>query len=119
MNLLIVEDSRKMRNCIREMFKRYFENIYECDNGLSAIAEYKKEKPDWVFMDIKMEEMDGITASGKITEQFPDAKIIIVTGYDDNDFREDAKARGAVGYVLKENLNEIINIINKWYKIQK
>lgn len=113
MNLLIVEDNLKMRNAIRDMFKRYFKNIYECDNGLSAVALYKKEKPNWVFMDIKMEGMDGITAAGEITKQFPDARIIIVTGYDDNDYREEAKARGAVGYVLKENLNEIINIINK------
>lgn len=113
MNLLIVEDNLKMRNVIRDMFKRYFKNIYECDNGLSAVALYKKEKPNWVFMDIKMEGMDGITAVGEITKQFPDARIIIVTGYDDNDFRKEAKDKGAAGYVLKENLNEIFKIINK------
>jgi DNA-binding NarL/FixJ family response regulator len=111
MNLFIVEDSPKMRKALKEMFNPYFENIYECDNGLTAVAEYELRKPDWVFMDIRMEKMDGITATGKITKQFPDARIIIVTGYDDNDFRREAESNGAVGYVLKENLNEILNIL--------
>ncbi|MBN1634412.1 MAG: response regulator transcription factor [Ignavibacteria bacterium] len=112
MDLLIVEDSTKMRNAIRKMFKPYFENIYECDNGISAVTEYELKKPDWVFMDIKMEKMDGITATREITGQFPYARVIIVTGYDDDDFRKEAESNGAVGYVLKENLNEIFKIAN-------
>jgi len=113
MNLLIVEDNTKILNMLKEMFQPHFEKIYECNNGLSAISEYKMNKPDWVFMDIKMEGMNGIKATGEITRQFPGARIIIVTNYNDTEFRKEAKFSGAVGYVLKENLYEIFNVINK------
>jgi CheY-like chemotaxis protein len=112
MNLLIAEDSPKMRDMIKEMFRPFFENIFECEDGLSAVLKYKKYIPDWVFMDIKMKGMDGITATGEITKDFPGAKIIIVTGYKDTEFRKAAEKNGAAGYVLKDNLYEIYNIIN-------
>ena len=68
-------------------------------------------KPDWVLMDIKMAPMDGITATNKIRNLYPDANIIIVTDYDDANLKNEARAAGAVGYVLKENLTKIGDII--------
>ena len=111
MNLLIAEDNSKMRNMIKEMFKPYFEKIYECENGLAAVTEYKTNKPDWVFMDIKMNVMNGLMATEEITKDFPDAKIIIVTGFNDTEFRKAAESSGAIAYVLKENLNDIFKVI--------
>lgn len=108
---MIVEDSLKMRNMIKEMFLPYFSRIYECREGKEAVKEYAEKKPDWVLMDIKMEGMDGITATEKIKKSFPDARIIIVTGYNDPEFRTAAEYSGASGYVLKENLYEIFGLI--------
>jgi DNA-binding NarL/FixJ family response regulator len=113
MKLLIAEDNSRMRNMIKEMFTSYFEKIYECEEGSAAIEEYKTGRPDWVFMDIKMKGMDGITAAGKITGLFPDAKIVMVTDYDDKDFRTAASLNGAIGYILKENLDDIFKILIK------
>ena len=112
MNLLIVEDNFNMRNLIKDLFAQVFKNIYECDDGSEALKSYTINQPDWVFMDIKMKEMDGITAAKEIISNFPDAKILMVTDFDDDDFRKAASKSGAIDYVLKENLEVIFDIIN-------
>ena len=50
--------------------------------------------------------LNGITATKLIKDQYPEAKIIIVTNFDEDDLRESALQAGACGYVLKENLFE-------------
>ncbi|MCI0487594.1 MAG: response regulator, partial [Blastocatellia bacterium] len=60
--------------------------------------------PDWVLMDIMMERVDGITATREIRRAFPDARIVIVTNFDDAKFRDAAREAGAGYYVPKENL---------------
>ena len=62
-------------------------------------------------MDIKLKTLDGLLATETIMTAYPNAKIIIVTNYDDPDYRETATLAGAREYVLKENLLEIINLI--------
>lgn len=111
MKLLIVEDSIRMRELLKELFGSMFTEIIECEDGSKALGAYKKNKPDWVFMDIKMKEMNGISATREITENFPEAKILIVTDFDDKEFRKEAINSGATEYVLKENLEKIFNII--------
>jgi len=111
--LLIVEDNAKMRNLIKELFAPIFKNIYECDDGSKALESYAVNKPEWVFMDLKMKEMDGIGATKEIIRNFPDAKILVVTDFDDDELRKAAARNGAIDYVLKENLEEIFKIINK------
>ena len=51
--------------------------------------------------------MDGITATQHIIQHFPSAKIIIVTDYGNESLRNAATKAGAVGYILKENLQEL------------
>ncbi len=113
MKLLIVEDNPKMRNMLKDLFTPLFEQIYECEDGSQALQSYKLNKPDWVFMDIQMKEMNGIAATREITRSYPDAKILIVTDYNDEEFRKAAVNAGAVSYVLKEQLDDIFSIINK------
>jgi len=117
MKILIVDDSARMRNLIKSMLKLKqsaddnFE-FYECDDGSSSLAEYEKIHPDWVLMDIAMKTMNGLDASAIIKNRHLDAKIIFVTNYDDIQFREKAKLLGIDHYILKENLNQINEIIN-------
>jgi DNA-binding NarL/FixJ family response regulator len=58
-------------------------------------------------MDVKMPKMDGLAATKIIRRQFPDARIIIVTNFDDSDLKAEAQRSGAEGYVLKERLFEL------------
>jgi DNA-binding NarL/FixJ family response regulator len=111
MRLLIVDDNYKMREFLKGIFKFNFTDISECEDGAYAINEYEKYKPDWVFMDVEMNEVDGITASKDILSSYPDAKILIVTNFDNDEFRKEAKSAGVYDYVLKENLLDIFEIL--------
>ena len=51
-----------------------------------------------------MPHMNGIVATERICREYPDARIVIVTNHDDSGLREAARAAGARGYVLKDNL---------------
>jgi CheY-like chemotaxis protein len=111
MNLLIVEDNLKMRRMIKSIVADLAERIDECDDGDEALALYTANHPDWVLMDIHLKRINGIAATREITSVFHEAKIIIVTNYDDPHFRESAREAGAVDYVLKENLLDVRRIL--------
>jgi DNA-binding NarL/FixJ family response regulator len=113
MIIMLVEDNKIMRDLIRQIIDDEIQDVdtyIECENGLQAVRQYEEKRPDWVLMDIQMEEMDGLTASRMILWSFPDAKIVIVTQYDDPLYRRTAKEIGVTDYILKENLIELPEI---------
>ena len=111
MNLLIVEDNARMRRMIKRIVGDLAERVFECEDGADALAIYGANLPDSVLMDIQMKNTDGLTATRQIKAAFAEAKIVIVTNYDDPTFRESARAAGAFDYVLKENLLDIRRIL--------
>jgi CheY-like chemotaxis protein len=113
MKLLLVDDNARIRKMMRSMYSSHFNEVIECDDGDKAVEEFNKKLPDWVVMDIKMNEMDGIKATEKIITAYPDAKIIIVSQYNDETTIDAAKRAGAVEFVSKENLYKVIEVINK------
>jgi DNA-binding NarL/FixJ family response regulator len=64
-------------------------------------------------MDIEMSRMDGLTATRNIVQAFPGARVVIVTKHDNNYIREAAREAGACGYVLKENLMAIRELLER------
>ena len=102
--ILIIEDNPQVRRLIRDEVFDLAEHLHEGDDGAEAVALYREYLPDWVLMDLAMKRVDGLTATRQIVSQFPDAHICIVTSYDDEYLREEAKAAGARGYISKENL---------------
>ena len=104
MKLMIVEDNDSMRQLIRSFVSDLADCIHEFSDGAQALQGYAEHRPDWVLMDIKMADMDGIVATRRITDAFPEANILIITDYDDRQLREAARLAGARDYVLKENL---------------
>jgi CheY-like chemotaxis protein len=111
MKVLIVDDHEPIRRTIKSLLGDLVTTFYECSDGSEALVSYQKHQPQWVLMDIKMNQVDGLTAAGQITGAYPDSKIVIVTNYDDNALREQARDAGACGYVLKENLLELRALI--------
>jgi len=108
---LIVDDNIRMRAAIHKILKQQLKNkiskIIECENGREATELYNKHKPEWTIMDIKMPVMDGLEASRNILKSHPEAKIIILTQYDDPGYYELAQKIGIKAFVLKENLSDI------------
>jgi CheY-like chemotaxis protein len=116
MKLLIADDNENMRKMLKNICSHLFYKILECDDGDLAVDIYKDEKPDWVLMDIKMNRMDGIEATKIINEKYPDAKIIVVSQYDDKSIIDAAMNSGAVEFVGKDDLSIIEKIIVENYK---
>lgn len=114
MKLLIVEDSLSVRRILKTLVAPLADQINECGDGGDAVTMYETVRPDFVLMDVDLGEMDGITATRKIVAGDPNAKVIIVTNYDENDLREEAKKAGACGYVLKENLLDVLELLRRY-----
>ncbi len=110
MKLLIVDDNETMRRLMKSLTQRISEETRECSDGSEALQLYGEFLPDWVLMDVQMARVDGITATRQIKSRYPEAKVIIITAYDDADLRESARDAGAHSFVLKEQLLEIRNI---------
>src|SRR5687767_7643205 len=111
MNILIVEDNEQMRRAVKALVRDLADCVIECDDGAGALSAYAKHHPDWVLMDIDLPELDGITATRQIVAAHPEARVMIVTNYDDAGLRETARSAGACEYVIKEDLIEIRRIL--------
>ena len=111
LRLLIVEDSAQMRRLMCTLLGDMAEEIVECSGGREAVAIYRAVRPDWVLMDIHMPEGDGLTATREIRRLDGAARILIVTQFEEEQFRHAAAEAGAAGYVLKENLFEIRRVL--------
>jgi len=58
-----------------------------------------------------MHSVDGLAATRQIKAAFPEARIVMVTSFDDQNLRDEAQLAGACGYVLKENLADLVKIM--------
>lgn len=111
MKLLIVDDHAAMRRLIGRVVRDMASEIEECKDGSEALVAYHRCLPDWVLMDVEMDQVDGITATREILFSYPHARVVIVSKYDDEQTREAARKAGACGYVLKENLLAIRELL--------
>lgn len=100
-----------MRQLLKKLLGDLAENFIECEDGAQALEAFRQCQPDWVLMDIKLKTVDGLAATRQIMTAFPEARIIVVTSFDDNRLRAAAKNAGACGYVNKDNLLELRQIL--------
>jgi two-component system, NarL family, response regulator LiaR len=95
------------------------EVIAEAENGKKGVELALQLKPDIILMDLVMIEMDGIEATRNIMASWPDAKIIIVTSFLDDEKVYPALEAGATSYMLKTSkASEIANAIRATYQGQ-
>ncbi len=104
MKILIVDDNEGTRKLIRTVVRPLGGEIFESGNGADAIRSFMANRPDWVLMDVEMEGVDGIAAARTIVASDPGARVVMVSMHDDARLRSAAVDAGAVGYVLKEDL---------------
>lgn len=115
--LLMADDHEIFRDGFRLMLTKYpdIELAGEAENGRELIELAKELQPDVIITDIKMPVMDGIEATKKITEQFPDIGIIGLSMFDEDDLIVDMLEAGARGYLIKnagkEQITEAIRTV--------
>jgi len=102
--LLIVDDQRLMRDGLRILLETEpdFEVAGEAENGQAALEAFEDLHPDVVLMDIRMPVMDGVEAIRQLRAAWPDARVIILTTFDDDAYVFDGLRAGALGYLLKD-----------------
>src|SRR5947207_12328711 len=110
MKVLIVEDSQPMRHLIASIVGDLAE-VFECEDGGQALSLYEQHRPNWVLMDVRMKDVNGIEATRSIISKYPDAQVMMVTNYDDDRLRKSSCQAGACGYVLKEDLFALRRIL--------
>ncbi|MFE8701418.1 response regulator [Cytobacillus sp. FJAT-54145] len=101
--VLFVDDHEMVRIGVSSYLSAQpdIEVVGEADNGRTAIDMALELRPDIILMDLVMKEMDGIEATRNIIDQWPDAKIIIVTSFLDDEKVYPALEAGATSYMLK------------------
>ena len=74
MTVLIVEDDGAMRELIKKVIGNLADSFCECSDGRDALPLYEKYRPAWVLMDIRMEHVDGLTATRQIMAAWPSVR---------------------------------------------
>jgi two-component system response regulator NreC len=105
---LIVDDDARFRRHIRQFLgaEPDVELVGEASDGEEAIQKALELKVDLVLMDVRMPRVNGIEATRRLRDQVPGARVIILTMYDLDEYREAAVACGAAGYVAKRAMVE-------------
>lgn len=78
------------------------------NNGKEAVSLYKKLLPDILLMDIRMDEMSGLEAGEILLKEYPEARILYLTTFLDDDYIIKALNIGAKGYMLKQDYDSIV-----------
>lgn len=97
------------------MIKRFLSErtgeFYECSDGAEVLTAYADYLPDWVVMDWEMKQVNGLTATRNLLARYPEAKVLMVTNYDERGLRQAAMEAGAVDFILKDDLRQILEIL--------
>ncbi len=116
--IFLVEDQTLMRQGLRILLEleRDFQVIGEASDGRSAVPMVLKQRPDVTLMDVQMPRLNGVEATAAICAAWPQAKIIILTTFDRDDYVFQGVRAGALGYLLKDTpadkLADIIRRVN-------
>lgn len=113
--VLIADDSIIMRKNLKSILTEAGHTVVaEASNGIQAYSEYEKFTPDLVTMDITMPILDGLQAVKKIIRSFPDAKIIMISAFDQKNMVFQALETGAKHYIMKPITPEkVLSVVNE------
>ncbi|MEM8861048.1 MAG: response regulator transcription factor [Chloroflexota bacterium] len=117
--ILIVDDQWLVREGIASMLEidEMFKVVGTAADGQEAIDQAHSTRPDVILMDIRMPNMSGIEAAGKISQTHPNCHIIMLTTFDDDEYVVQSLLAGACGYLMKDtpakDLMQAIRLANQ------
>lgn len=102
--ILIVDDQTLFRAGLKTLLSTQpeLEVVGEASNGEEALRLTALQRPQVVLMDLRMPVLDGVSATRRIRECFPDSQVIILTTFDDDELAFEGLRAGAIGYLLKD-----------------
>lgn len=130
LKVFLVEDEIVIRNGIKNNIpweREGFQFVGEASDGELAYPLIKKEKPDILITDIRMPFMDGLELSRIVKKEFPQMKILILSGYNEFDYAKTAIGIGVTDYLLKpitsakllEAVKNVRDVIEKEQEMSK
>ena len=117
--ILITDDHDEFRMTVRSYLEKMDDNfeIMEASSGEAGVLKALRERPDIVLMDIRLPDISGIDAASQIKNDFPSCKIIVLTMFETEAFREVFKSNDIEAYLGKSELYEkLIPTITKVLK---
>jgi DNA-binding NarL/FixJ family response regulator len=116
--LLVVDDHPVFRAGVVAMFQDLtdIKVVAQAEDGVAAVAAYRKHQPDVVLMDLRLPKLGGVEAILEIRRDFPDCRVIVLTTYDSDEDIFRALQSGAKSYLLKDmSQNEIVSSVRAVY----
>jgi DNA-binding NarL/FixJ family response regulator len=100
--VLLADDHQILRDGVRRGLESAGEEVVgEADNGEQALELVRETRPDIVLMDLSMPVLDGVTATRRITDEFPEVRVVVLTMHDDPARTRAALEAGAIAYLSK------------------
>ncbi len=117
MRVLVIDDDALVSSSLKTILEADpdIQVVAIGNNGFDAIELYKSHRPDIILMDIRMDGMTGIEAAEKIIASDPDAKILFLTTFSDDEYIIKALRLGSKGYILKQRFDSIIPSLKTAY----
>ena len=118
-SILIIDDEDAYRENLRNLFKRYFADVYEADNGNTAYQSYQEHAPDIIITDISMPKLDGMSLIKKIRSRDHSTKIIVTSGHPDQDYLLDAIPLQITKFLVKPfEVTDLMDAITESFKME-
>jgi DNA-binding NarL/FixJ family response regulator len=117
--ILLVDDQKLIRQGLKALLELdpEIDVVGSASDGQAAIEQVGILNPEIALIDIRMPGMDGVTATRIISERYPETKVIVLSGYDDEEYLAEALRSGAKGYLLKDTpAEELVNVIRAVHK---
>jgi two-component system chemotaxis response regulator CheY len=112
--MMIVDASEESRLLMKDFLLAHNYNVVaEASDGIEAIEKYHSEKPDLIFLDLEMPNLDGLSVLRKIKFQDHTSKIIVITSNDDIKIFEECTRLGVLAFLTKPfDLNDVLSAIS-------
>ena len=110
MNIVIIDDDIFVSGALKTILEASGDITVSATgtDGKDAVRLFRTYRPDVLLMDIRMKELSGLDASAEILKEFPDAKILLLTTFSDDEYIVRALKLGAKGYLLKQDYESLI-----------
>lgn len=113
--VLVVDDAAFMRVRLSSLLRQAGHQVVEASNGVEAVEAYEAEKPDLVFMDITMPEMDGLEVLRRLRARDPEARVVMCTALGQQSMVIEAIKSGARDFIVKPfQPDRVLQAVQKW-----